>query len=76
MSRKRFVVDLGRIKMSENAIKHVETEVQKAALAALAEVDHRGDLIARFPNRWLGLWIDNADDRDLPEKEVIAFAGR
>lgn len=74
--RKRFVVDLGKVELSEKAIQHVEAQVQKAALAALAEVDYRGDLVAHFPKEWLGLWINIAKEIQIPQEEFIAFAGR
>lgn len=76
MAKKRFVVDLGNVELSEKAIQHVEAAVQKAALSALAEFDYRGDLVARFPREWLGLWIDIAKEGPFNDKEFIEFAGR
>ncbi len=74
--KKRFVVDLGAVEMSQRAVEQVEASIQKAALSALAEVDFRGDLIARFPREWLGLWINIAKDIPIDDKDFVAFAGR
>jgi hypothetical protein len=78
--KKRFVVDLGSVDMDERTIQGVEASIQKAALNAVAELDMRGDLIARFPREWLGIWIDiqreGLPQADQFEKEFIAFAGR
>ena len=74
--RKRFVVDLGNVELSEKAIQNVESQIQKAALTAIAEVDYRGDLVAHFPKEWLGIWINVAKDLQVPQEEFIAFAGR
>jgi hypothetical protein len=76
MAKKRFIVDLGTVELSEKGIQHVEASIQKAALAALAEVDFRGDLHARFPREWLGIWIDIVKDIQFNDKEFVQFAGR
>jgi hypothetical protein len=76
MAKKRFIVDLGNVELSEKAIQHVESSIQKAALVALAELDYRGDLVARFPREWLGIWIDIGKDLPFKDKEFIEFAGR
>lgn len=74
--KKRFVVDLGSVEMDRASVEHVEAEIQRAALGALARVDMRGDLIARFPREWLGIWIDVGKDLPINDKEIIQFAGR
>ena len=78
--KKRFVVDLGNVDMDERTIQNVKSSIQKAALGAVAELDLRGDLIARFPREWLGIWIDIQRDGlpqfDEREKEFVGFAGR
>ena len=74
--KKRFVVDLGNVEMSNQAVEQVEASIQKAALSALAETDFRGDLVARFPREWLGLWIDIAKDIRIDDKAFQEFAGR
>ena len=74
--KKRFVVDLGQVEMSNQAVEKVEAAIQKAALGAIAEVDFRGDLVARFPREWLGLWIDIAKGIDINDKAFQEFAGR
>ena len=76
MAKKRFVVDLGSVELSEKAIQHVEATIQKAALAALADLDYRGDLYTRFPKEWLGIWLDIAKEIPFNDKEFIQFAGR
>jgi len=74
--KKRFVVDLGALEISDRDVEQVETAIQKAALSALAEVDFNGDLVARFPREWLGLWIDIAKNIQINDKEFREFAGR
>lgn len=74
--KKRFVVDLGNVEMSERALEQVEASIQKAALSSLAEIDFNGDLVARFPREWLGLWIDIAKDIQIIDKAHQEFAGR
>jgi hypothetical protein len=74
--RKRFVVDLGQVELSERGVQMVEAQIQKAALSALAEVDFRGDLVARFPREWLGIWIDIARDIPIADEDILKFAGR
>lgn len=76
MAKKRFIVDLGNVELSEKAIQRVEASVQKAALGELADIDYRGDLVARFPREWLGLWIDISKDIQIDDKQFIEFAGR
>lgn len=76
MAKKRFVVDLGNIELSEKAIQRVESSIQRAALAALADLDYRGDLIARFPREWLGIWIDVGKELPFNDKDFIEFSGR
>lgn len=74
--KKRFVVDLGTVEMSDKTVRQVEATIQRAALGALAEVDFNGDLIARFPHEWLGLWIDIGRDLRIDDKAFQEFAGR
>ena len=73
---KRFVVDLGNLAMSDRAAEQVEAAIQKAALGILAEIDLKGDLIARFPREWWGLWIDIGKDLKFDDKAFREFAGR
>lgn len=74
--KKRFVVDLGGLDIDEKSLEQVEVEIQTAALGALARLDLRGDIIARFPREWLGIWIDIGRDLPINDKEIIGFAGR
>ena len=74
-SKNRFIVDLGRVKLTDKARQRVEASIQKAAVAALADIDFRGDLITRFPREWLGIWIDVGKGLPINDKEIIKFSG-
>lgn len=74
--KKRFVVDLGSVEVDQKSVERIEAQIQKAALGALAEIDLRGDLVARFPREWLGIWIDIRRDLEINDKEIVQFAGR
>lgn len=76
MAKNRFVVDLGGVELSEKSIQQIESSIQKAALNALADVDFSGDLIARFPRQWLGIWLDKRDGLQIDDKEIAKFAVR
>jgi hypothetical protein len=74
--KKRFVVDLGNIEMDQTSVELMESEIQRAALGALAKIDLRGDLITRFPPNWRGIWIDIGRDLPIDDKQIVEFAGR
>ena len=76
MAKNRFVVDLGGVELSEKSIQQIESSIQKAALNALADVDFSGDLVARFPRLWLGIWLDRRDGLQIDDKEITQFAVR
>lgn len=54
----RFIIDLGTVKLSAKNAQIMQSAIQRAALSTLAELDFKGDIVARFPREWLGLWID------------------
>ena len=74
--KNRFVVDLGQVDLNERQQQAVEVAVQKAALGALADLDFRGDIFARFPREWLGIWIDIGKEIPFNDAEIQKFAGR
>ncbi len=76
MSRNRFIVDLGKVELSDAQVRQIEASVQKAALGALATIDFRGDLVARFPKEWIGIWIDIGHDVGFEDKLHSEFAPR
>ncbi len=76
MAKNRFVVDLGGVELSEKSVQQIEASVQKAALNALADIDFLGDLVARFPRDWQGIWINRGDGLNINDKEILEFAGR
>jgi len=75
MAKKRFVVDLGNVELSEKAIQQVESSIQKAALTKPPILDRHDDLVARFPREWLSIWINVGKKITLNNKVFIAFAG-
>ena len=74
--KKRFVVDLGSVEMSDRAVEQVEASIQKAVLGSIAEIDFHGDIVARFPREWLGLWIDIGKELQINDKDFQNWAGR
>lgn len=73
---KRFVVDLGNVELAPKDLEAIEASIQQAALSALATVDFRGDLIARFPREWLGIWIDLGKGLPIDDGAIAKFAPR
>lgn len=74
--KNRFVVDLGNVEISERQQQEIEVAIQQAALGAVAKLDYRGDLIARFPREWLGIWINPGDNLPIDDLEIRKLAGR
>ena len=72
----RFVVHLGELKLRDRQERRFEEAIQTAVLGELARIDFQGDLVARFPREWLGIWIDVRGDLGIEDKLAVEFAPR
>lgn len=51
----RFVIDLGDVALSKEAVAALNADLQKVALSHMAGLPHDAPMALRFPRDWLGL---------------------
>ena len=54
----QFVVDLGDARIPDEVAHKIETAVRRAALAALADLDLRGDIGIKIPPELRGIYLN------------------
>lgn len=71
----RFVVDLGALRLPQEAEKRVASEIRQVVMREIAGLDFKGDVVIAptwtLDRRWWGIWIDVASEAlDLKAKEA------
>lgn len=64
----RFVIDLGDVPMDRDSEEELNMELQKTALAFLADIRVDKPFVTRFPREWLGIII--RPDIDILNKDL------
>jgi hypothetical protein len=59
----RFVVDLGNLRLPTSQEKAIDTEIRRAVMRSLAEVDFSGNVRIKFPPNVYGMILDSVSRR-------------
>ena len=72
----RFVIDLGDIEMSPEAVQSLNGDLQKTALGYLSHLKFERPIVVRFPWEWLGIILRRDFEHVFrAEEEIVAGLG-